>query len=51
MNVSPYEEDDYPTHFARLEAAGQWRVRLTEGSNYMEALDRPGWVVVAERTR
>ncbi len=51
MNVIPYEEDDYPAHFARLEAAGQWRVRLTEGSNYMEALDRPGWVVVAERTR
>ena len=49
MNAVPYEEDDYPSHFAALEVTGQWRVRLTEGSNYMEVLDRPGWVVVAER--
>ena len=48
MNAIPHDEDDYPAHFARLEQAGRWRVRLTERSNYMAALKRPGWVVVAE---
>ncbi len=48
MNAIPYDADDYPAHFARLEAEGRWRLRGTERSNYMEVLDRPGWVVVAE---
>ncbi|MCH9672258.1 MAG: methyltransferase domain-containing protein [Gammaproteobacteria bacterium] len=50
INAIPYAEDDYPRHFAALEAQGAWKVLLTEESNYMEALDRPGWTVVARRT-
>ncbi len=49
MNAIPYDEDDYPAHFARLEAAGRWRVLSTARSNYMAALERPGWTIVAER--
>jgi SAM-dependent methyltransferase len=49
INGIPYEEDDYPSHFKSLEADGIWRVVKTEESNYMQALERPGWVVVAER--
>lgn len=49
INGIPYEDDDYPTHFKSLEAAGIWRVSLTEQSNYMQLLERPGWTVVAQR--
>ena len=49
INGIPYEEDDYPSRFKALEADGVWRLVLTEESNYMQALERPGWVVVAER--
>ena len=49
INAIPYEQDDYPSHFRSLEADGTWRVRLTEQSNYMQAIERPGWLVVANR--
>lgn len=47
MNGIPYEEDDYPAHFKVLENRGLWRIETLEQSNYMRALDRPGWVVGA----
>jgi SAM-dependent methyltransferase len=50
INAIPYEQDDYPSHFSSLEADGIWRVLRTERSNYMQAIERPGWVVVANRT-
>jgi predicted TPR repeat methyltransferase len=49
INAIPYDEDDYPAHFRRLEADGLWRLVSTEQSNYMQALERPGWTVVATR--
>ena len=49
MNGIPFEEDDYPAHFKALEDRGVWRVITLEQSNYMQALDRPGWVVGARR--
>lgn len=49
MNGIPFEEDDYPSHFKALEARGVWTVVTLEQSNYMEALERPGWVVGARR--
>jgi len=50
INGVPYVEDDYPSHFRRLEAQ-HWRTVLkTERSNYMETRERPGWVVVARRS-
>ena len=50
INGIPYNEDDYPAYFKSLEADGIWRVVLTEESNYMQVLERPGWTVVAERS-
>lgn len=51
INGIPYEEDDYPAELEALAAAGLWRIVLTEESNYMQALERPGWTVIAERSR
>jgi SAM-dependent methyltransferase len=49
MNGIPFEEDDYPAHFKALEDRGIWTVVTLEQSNYMEVLERPGWVVGARR--
>ena len=49
MNGIPFVDDDYPAHFKALEDRGLWRVEALEQSNYMEALERPGWVVGARR--
>lgn len=49
INGSPYAEDDYPSHFQRLQDEGLWKVERTECFNYMRELDRPGWVVVSRR--
>ena len=50
INGIPYSQDDYPSHFRSLEADGVCRVLRTERSNYMQQIERPGWVVVATRT-
>ncbi len=50
INAIPYDQDDYPAHFRSLEADGIWHVKLTEQSNYMQAVERPGWLVAANRT-
>lgn len=48
-NGIPYVEDDYPSHLQRLEEAGVWTVERTERTNYMDRIERPGWLVVARR--
>ena len=50
INGIPYDQDDYPAHFRALEVAGVWQLKMTKQSNYMQALKRPGWVVVAHRS-
>jgi SAM-dependent methyltransferase len=50
VNAIPYDQDDYPSHFSSLEADGIWCVQLTKRSNYMQAIERLGWVLVANRT-
>ena len=49
MNAIPYDEDDYPAHFNKLEEQGQCRVLTSERSNYMQSIDRPGWAVALRR--
>ena len=44
-----WDEDDYPFHLRRLEEAGAWTVERTEETNYMDRIERPGWLVVARR--
>jgi SAM-dependent methyltransferase len=51
MNGIPFEEDDYPRYFNALEEQGLWQVETLAKSNYMKALDRPGWVIGARRGR
>ena len=43
-------EDDYPSHLERLETDSIWNVEQTRTSNYMDRIERPGWLVVARRT-
>ena len=49
-NGIPWVADDYPSHLRRLEEDGVWTVQRTDESNYMDRLERPGWLVVARRT-
>ncbi len=48
-NGIPWVADDYPSHLRRLEEDGIWTIERTEESNYMDRIDRPGWLVVARR--
>lgn len=48
-NGIPWVADDYPSHLRRLEDDGVWTVQRTEESNYMDRIERPGWLVVARR--
>jgi len=48
-NGIPYLEDDYPAHLQRIELLGWWSLLKTEQSNYMDTVERPGWVIVARR--
>ena len=48
-NGIPWVADDYPSHLRRLEEDGIWTVQRTEESNYMDRIERPGWLVVARR--
>lgn len=46
-NGIPYLEDDYPAHLQAITAKGWWSVIKTEQLNYMDTLERPGWVILA----
>ena len=48
-NGIPFVEDNYPAHLKQLEADGVCRVEYSEESNYMDKIERPGWLVVATR--
>ena len=48
-NAIPWVEDDYPSHLRRLEDDGVWAVERTEETNYMDRIERPGWLAVARR--
>lgn len=48
-NGIPWVADDYPSHLRRLEEDGVWTVQRTDKSNYMDRIERPGWLVVARR--
>ena len=49
MNAEPFIDDDYATHVAQLERSGRWIVERIEDHNYMDALDRPGKLMIAHR--
>lgn len=50
MNAEPYVDEGYEAHLRSLETAGAWQIERIEDHNYMDALDRPGKLIVARRT-
>lgn len=49
MNAEPYELEDYESHIREMERGGVWTVIRIEDHNYMQALDRPGKLILARR--
>jgi SAM-dependent methyltransferase len=48
-NGIPFIEDDYRAHLLALESAGLWHLEDIHSINYMDKIERPGWLVVARR--
>ena len=49
-NGIPFEADRYSDHIGHLADIGVWRVERLECINYMDKIERPGWLVVARRS-
>ena len=49
LERAPLGRGRLPSHLRRLEEAGAWTVERTEETNYMDRIERPGWLVVARR--
>lgn len=51
MNGGYYFSGGFDKAFRQLESDGLWRIRRLEEFNYMTQLDRPGWLLVAEKQK
>lgn len=49
MNGAYYVSGGFDRAFRELENDGLWRIRTLEEFNYMTQLERPGWLLVAEK--
>ncbi len=49
MNGMYYSTGGFEKAFRQLESDGLWEIRKLEEFNYMTELDRPGWLLVAEK--
>lgn len=49
LNGMYYQSGGFEQAFRQLESDGLWRIRRLEEFNYMTQLDRPGWLLVAEK--
>lgn len=49
MNGNYYASGGFDPAFKQLESDGLWRIHRLEEFNYMTQLDRPGWLLVAEK--
>jgi len=49
MNGAYYISGGFDLAFRQLESDGLWRIHRLEEFNYMTQLDRPGWLLVAEK--
>lgn len=49
MNAEPFEAEGYAAHIDDLCQTGRWVIDRIEDHNYMQALDRPGKLIVARR--
>lgn len=50
MNAEPYVDQDYTRHVRELERGVAWTIARIEDHNYMDALVRPGKLILAHRT-
>ena len=49
MNAEPFGDQDYAAAMSGMERDGVWRVASITDHNYMDALNRPGKLIVAHR--
>jgi len=49
INSMHFAPEGFERAFRQLENTGQWQILLLEEFNYMTQLDRPGWLVLAEK--
>ena len=49
INSMHFTTEGFARAFRQLEDAGSWQIRVLEQFNYMTQLDRPGWLVLAEK--
>lgn len=49
LNGAYYISGGFEQAFRQLESDGSWRIRRLEEFNYMSQLERPGWLLVAEK--
>ena len=50
LNGSYYQSGGFEASFKAIEQDGAWSIHKLEQFNYMNALDRPGWLLVASKT-
>lgn len=50
MNGAYFTAGGFEAAFRGLESEGAWKILKLEEFNYMTELDRPGWLLVAEKT-
>ena len=51
MNAAYYESGGFDAAFRQLQADGLWEISRLEQFNYMAALERPGWLLVARKRK
>lgn len=49
LNGTYYESGGFEKAFLQIERDGLWQIRRLEEFNYMTQLERPGWLLVAEK--
>ncbi len=49
MNGAYYDDQHFEQRFREHESDGVWSIESITGSNYMEALDRPGKLITARK--
>ncbi len=50
MNGAYFMAGEFEAAFRGLESAGAWKILRLEEFNYMTELERPGWLLVAEKS-
>ncbi|MGI9607042.1 MAG: class I SAM-dependent DNA methyltransferase [Acidimicrobiales bacterium] len=51
LNDMHFESEGFEQAFRELERDGVWQIHRLEQFNYMTEMDRPGWLLVAEKGR